>query len=158
MLDRHDGAFRGELLQLRRKQVGAHGVWDTIIAGWMDDRHVGKSPGMSGQRSSWMPTLSLPLHHFFSLQTHRPTDSQPTVVGPLRCTVQGNVVLKQKFSWLEECFDGCCSCGCLEIEGRRRRERAQTSRFGAIEGPITNDVSTQGETVTQILTKGREFA
>ena len=31
------GAFRGgELLQERRKQVGAHGVWDTIIAGWMD--------------------------------------------------------------------------------------------------------------------------
>ena len=69
----------------------------------MDDRHVGKSPGMGGQRSSWMPTLPLPLHHFFSLQTHRPTDSQPTVVGPLRGTVQGNVVLKQKFSWLEEC-------------------------------------------------------
>ena len=112
----------------------------------MDDRHVGKSPGMSGQRSSWMPTLSLSLFTIFSfsLQTHRPTDSQPTVVGPLRGTVQGNVVLKQKFSWLEECFDGCCSCGCLEIEGRGRWERAQTSRFGAIEGG-QSQLSSEGE-------------
>ena len=69
----------------------------------MDDRHVGKSPGMGGQRSSWMPATLSPSSPFFPPQTHRPTDSQPTVVGPLRGTVQGNVALKQKFSWLEEC-------------------------------------------------------
>ena len=87
---------------------------------------MAKSPGMAGQRSSWMPALlpifspPPPLYLSLSLSlfvkpiaqlTTQPISSSRPTLGTARQR------LRQKFSWLE-CFDGC----------NRSRNRRASSR------------------------------
>ena len=138
-------------MQERRKQVGAHGVWDTIIAGWIDDRHVGKSPGMGEQRSSWMPTLSLSIFTIFSSSLFKP-------IAQLTVSQQSSAhlgALYKATSFSNSSFHGWWNVltVALAVVSKSKGDGNEPKRHvsGTLRGTITNDVSSKGESKDGLL-------